>query len=566
MNKEQLHIIDAQKEYYLSLNEILFCSADGNYCDIYMTNQTVYRSIRIQLKYLTTAIKEKGKMVEHHLERIGRSYIINMQYVQYVNPKQGVLILHTDKDIKLTIPKAAAKELVKHIGKQQEKKVVTVYADKRKLTIERHQLNEEIAFENGRMYVDLGLPSGTMWATMNIGEGGLFLEPYYAWGALTEYNTYSKIRYENRTSKDNLVDGEKLSLNFDAARQQWGGKWCCPSLCQFTELAQECSLTWCSLGNRRRAILVTGPNGNKIVLPVTGYYKDGEIRDDRFQAYYWTSSLYKDNPERAWAIFFGEEDDEKVSVFNRIDPRERFQGLSIRPVFSPEDKIVNTEPAEKKKVVIFHEYFPDYSYDNSDEFPHAAGRICLKLGEWIIIEKVLPMDPEEAMSEVERYCSSVHPDILVGITTACSFLNQMTDYTRVMIDPTCTSSQKLKKHINFKLKPEDTEERTRRETLIMKFEQFEQQHTFVASEKPCWVAVQKKPEQEVAGCRYVKLPNFNVLSRWRRVFLYPLLLKVRKNEPEVKKDLHSIAEELKATLARMNNAAGDSMREMDDDF
>ena len=87
-----------------------------------------------------------------------------------------------------------------------------------------------------------------------------------------------------------------------------------PTLDNFRELVNECSMTWCSLGNRRRAILVTGPNGNKIVLPVTGYYKDSEIRDDRFQAYYWTSSLYKDNPERAWAIFLGEEDDEKESV------------------------------------------------------------------------------------------------------------------------------------------------------------------------------------------------------------------------------------------------------------
>ena len=83
-------------------------------------------------------------------------------------------------------------------------------------------------------------------------------------------------------------------------------------------------------------------------------------------------------------------------------------------------------------------------------------------------------------------------------------------------------------------------------------------HPFVASDNPCWVAVQKKPEHKVEGCRYVRLPNFNVLSRWRRVFLYPLLLKVRKNEPEVKKDLHTLAEELKATFARMNNAAGES--------
>lgn len=60
---------------------------------------------------------------------------------------------------------------MKLVGRKQEKQVVTVYADKRKLTVGRHQLNEEVGIEKGRTYVDLGLPSGTMWATMNVGEG-----------------------------------------------------------------------------------------------------------------------------------------------------------------------------------------------------------------------------------------------------------------------------------------------------------------------------------------------------------------------------------------------------------
>lgn len=566
MRKEELHLVDAQEEYYISLDEILFCMASANYCDIYMVQHTVYKTIRIQLGQLWAKIQEKGKMVEHHLERIGRSYIINMKYIQYVNPKKGVLILHTDKDVELKIPKAAAKELVKLVGRKQEKQAVTVYADKRKLTIGRHQLNEEMGFEKGRMYVDLGLSSGTMWATMNVGEGGLFLEPYYAWGTLSEYNTYSKIRYDHLNSKETLTDGMRLNLTHDIARQQWGGRWRMPTLDDFTELVNECAMTWCSLGNRRRAILITGPNGNKLVLPVTGYYKDGEIRDDRFQAYYWTSTLYKDNLERAWAIFFGEEDDEKVSVFNRIDPRERFQGLSIRPVFSPDDNVDDAEPVERKKVIVFHEYFPDYSYDNSDEYPQSAGRTCLKIGEWLIMEKVLPMEPNAAAEEVEKFCDVVKPNIVVGITTACAFCNQLTNYVRVMLDPTCTPSKKLQEHIEYGLKSGDSEARSQREELIKIFEDFESSHPFIGSDIPCWVAVHKKPEHEVAGCRYVKLPNFNVLARWRRVFLYPLLLTVRKNEPEKQKDIRSLIEEIKSSVARMNNAAGEAEQEIDDEF
>ena len=505
-------------------------------------------------------------MINHHLERIGRSYIINMKYIQYVNPKDGTLILHTDKDDKMKIPKAAAKELVKLVGKRQEKQVVTVYADKRKLTIARHQLNEDMAFEKGRMYVDLGLPSGTMWATMNVGEGGLYLEPYYAWGALSEYNSYSKLRYQHRTAKEKLVENTDLNLNYDIARQYWGGRWRIPTLDNFRELVDNCVMTWCALGNRRRAILVTGPNGNKIILPVVGYYKDDEIRDDRFQAYYWTSTLYADNPERAWSIFFGEEDDSKVSVFNRIDPRERFQGLCVRPVFSLDDKVAEEELAEKKKVIIFHEYIPDYSYDNTDEYPQAAGRTCLKMGEWTVIEKTLQMDPDTAMEEVEKLFTEVQPDIVVGITTACNFINQLKDCIRVMVNPTCTASIKLREHMDLGLKSGDSEERTQREDLIRKFEEFEISHPFIASDKQCWVALHQKIDNEVEGCRYVKLPDFNLLARWRRVFLYPLLLKIRNNEPETKKDVKSLAEDLKAMMSRMSNAAAESNKEVDDDF
>lgn len=426
MDKEKLYLVDGKEQHFISLRDEdgpLFVHADGNYCDINMVQHTVIRAIRIQIGQLWSMIEEKKKMVENHLERIGRSYIINLKYVQYVNRKNGEIILHTDKDEKIKISGAAAKELAKLMGKKQPKQVVTVYANKRKLTVARHQLNDAMAFEKGRMYVDLGLPSGTMWATMNVGEGGLFLEPYFAWGALSEYNTYSKIRYQHRTGKDNLVEDTSLSLDYDIARQQWGGRWRMPTLDNFRELVDECIMTWCTLGNRRRAILVTGPNGNKIVLPVVGYYKDDEIRDDRFQAYYWTNTLFKDNPERAWAIFFGEEDDSKVSVFNRIDPRERFQGLCVRPVFHPKEEVEDKKPQEKKKVVIFHEFFPDYSYDNSDEYPHAAGRTCLKGSEWMVFEKSLPMDPEAGLEEVKKFCGIVQPDIIVGITTACTFLN-----------------------------------------------------------------------------------------------------------------------------------------------
>ena len=568
--KPQIHIKDGKKEYYISPDEILFAKADGNYCDIFMIHDTVYRTIRLQLGQLWSLIEEKGNAVEHHLERIGRSHIINMRYIQHINQKEGIAVLHTDKDVELKIPKVASKELIKAIGRGQGKQVVTVYADKRRLSVPRHQLNEEMIFEKGRMYVDLGLPSGTMWATMNVGEGGLYLEPYYAWGALCEYNTYSKTRYQNRTKDQVLFENANLKLQYDVARQQWGGRWRLPTIDEFRELVNECAMTWCSLGNRRRAILVTGRNGNKIVLPVVGYYKEEDIREDGFTAQYWSSSLYSDDAERAWSIFFGEEDDAKESVFNRIEPKDRFIGLGVRPVFSPEDTAEDIEPV-KKKVVIFHEYFPDYSYDNTDEYPQAKDRTCLKAGGWTVIEKTLPMDPEEAMKEAEAICSTAQPDIVVGITTACVFCNQMTDRIQVLVDPTITPSIKLREHISYGIKEGDLEEKARRNELIKQFEEFERNHPLTPSGKGCWIGLRKKPEKEIEGCNYVRMQNFRILARWRRIFLYPLLLKIVNDgdKPKMlsqKEQLEQAAQRLSATLARMSEAAQRSNLEVDDEF
>ena len=154
MAKEKLHLVDAKTEYYISLDEVLFCSASGNYTDIYLVNHTKYPTIRIQLGQLWTKIKELGKMVEHHLERIGRSYIINVKYIQYVNPKRGKLTLHTNKDVELEIPKRAIERLMKFVGRKEDKRVVTVFANKRKLTVGRHQLNEDMTFEKGAKWAD----------------------------------------------------------------------------------------------------------------------------------------------------------------------------------------------------------------------------------------------------------------------------------------------------------------------------------------------------------------------------------------------------------------------------
>ena len=82
---------------------------------------------------------------------------------------------------------------------------------------------------NGHEYVDLGLPSGTLWANMNVGAN-----------SVTDYGNYYMYGMGSKTydSTDTLYDGtaDPLDLTKDTARQVWGGEWHMPTKTQMQEL------------------------------------------------------------------------------------------------------------------------------------------------------------------------------------------------------------------------------------------------------------------------------------------------------------------------------------------
>ena len=101
-------------------------------------------------------------------------------------------------------------------------------------------------------YVNLGLPSGTMWKTGN--EFGLF--------------------------------------DYEAATTRFEGQ--LPTATQFMELWRKCKWVWVSNGYR-----VTGPNGNSIFLPLAGKRDcDGTLQNNTLEGYYWSSTPNGDGAER----------------------------------------------------------------------------------------------------------------------------------------------------------------------------------------------------------------------------------------------------------------------------
>ena len=163
-------------------------------------------------------------------------------------------------------------------------------------------------------YVDLGLPSGTLWATRNIGanspeESG----DYFAWGETEpkeEYymSNYKWYDYDNELytkyctdSGYGMIDDKELEPRDDAAWANWGPSWRMPSLEQLRELKEKCSWEWIER-NGTSGYLVTGPNGNTIFLPAAG---EASFPNAEGEGYYWSRTLDpSSDPSKAFSLSF----------------------------------------------------------------------------------------------------------------------------------------------------------------------------------------------------------------------------------------------------------------------
>ena len=171
---------------------------------------------------------------------------------------------------------------------------------------------------NGHNWVDLGLPSGTKWATCNIGATkSEDYGDYYAWG-----ETQSKKKYNEKNYKytDNSI---VLSSKDDVATANWGSDWRMPTQAEMDELSSNCIHKW-TTQNGVNGLLFTGTNGNSIFLPAAGSRSDSSLDKAVFSGCYWSSSLVPDD-DSSWFLLFASDDYD-------VGHTNRYYGFSIRPV------------------------------------------------------------------------------------------------------------------------------------------------------------------------------------------------------------------------------------------
>ena len=175
---------------------------------------------------------------------------------------------------------------------------------------------------NGYDWVDLGLPSGTKWATCNMGattpEG---YGNFYAWGEITTKTSYLQ---SNCTTCGQQISDISGNPTYDAARANWGSTWRMPTEAEMQELRYNCTWTW-TTQNGVNGCRVTGPSGNSIFLPAAGYC-DGSSRDDvGYYGKYWSSTPHESDTDDAYGLGFGRD-------ILYVEWTYRYYGRTVRPV------------------------------------------------------------------------------------------------------------------------------------------------------------------------------------------------------------------------------------------
>ena len=199
---------------------------------------------------------------------------------------------------------------------------------------------------NDHQFVDLGLPSGLLWAETNIGATTAADEgDYYAWGETETKTTYSLSTYKyydtssSSISKYNSSDNmTTLETSDDAAYVNWGTSCRVPTAENFEELSNSnnCEWTWTSRTKSDGSTTIYGyevkskTNNNSIFLPAAGYYSDNGLAAQGSYGLYW--SKYTDDKDIAVSLSY-----DSTNHYVNSTYMYRYYGMTIRPVANPQN-------------------------------------------------------------------------------------------------------------------------------------------------------------------------------------------------------------------------------------
>ena len=212
---------------------------------------------------------------------------------------------------------------------------------------------KHVTFEEAEVHewVDLGLPSKTLWATCNVGANspGEYGD-YFAWGETTGYmgnktyfgwSNYKYCKGDMSALTKYCTDGATFGYNGfadgktvlapedDAATVNWGNDWQIPSWEQWMELfdGSNTSPKLTTINGIKGWKLTSNSNGNSIFLPVAGYRDETTLCNAGSYGSYWSRTLCESNNPYAYMMDFW-----VTSIGGGMVDTDRYAGRSVRPV------------------------------------------------------------------------------------------------------------------------------------------------------------------------------------------------------------------------------------------
>ena len=213
------------------------------------------------------------------------------------------------------------------------------------------QNNNTVDTPDGVEAVDLGLPSGTKWANMNMGatapeDFGL----YFAWGETTGYTSdtndghsfdwtsylwcdgdynkltkYCPIDNTDCWGGDGTPDNILALTNSDDAARNWGSEWRIPTCDDFKELIGNTICEWTTLNGVTGYKFTSTTNSNYIFLPAAGDRWEADLYAGS-AGKYWASMIVNDSPYNAYYMYFNS------NYASWENATSRHAGLPVRPV------------------------------------------------------------------------------------------------------------------------------------------------------------------------------------------------------------------------------------------
>lgn len=260
--------------------------------------------------------------------RLIRGKIHNIEYVDTV--KDNIYMFNVDGQYILSPADAELNPIIGEFDEAPTDDIPQPFADWMDLYSEEIN-NFQIGASESFNLIDLGLPSGTLWADKNVGAEDIQdVGNYYAWA---ETDVKDKYVIANYKYTNQLLDAIQKNAEYDVA-YRLDSNACIPTKEQFEELIDNCQWSIEEVDNIK-LICVTGPNGNKIYFPKTGCKSESANVTYAGYIYSWTSTESSTTKAQVF----------KTATSGGFFVMAKRTGATIRPVsVSPKPKKRTIDP------------------------------------------------------------------------------------------------------------------------------------------------------------------------------------------------------------------------------